>query len=260
MSANKSIFVEERRERIYDIISQNKRVTTIELSEALNCSEAIIRRDLAAMEAMGRIHRTYGGAMLPGGTLLEEHMQIRENTHRDEKLKIAQHITQYVRPGDALMLDGGSTMNLLARCLKPLSSLTILTNAPDVGDQLVGLNNNRVILTGGELMPQTKVLVGPTAIKTIRSFRADRAILGMSSMLVDTGFFTVNQYEAEVKMAMIESAKEVIIAMDSSKIGLVTFSFVCGFSSIQRLVTDKNIKREHHKALVDRNVIVEICD
>ena len=56
---------------------------------------------------------------------------------------------------------------------------------------------------------------------------------------------------------MIESAKEVIIGMDSSKIGIITFSLVCGFSSIHRLITDKGINSKQYQALLDKGLLVE---
>ncbi len=90
----------------------------------------------------------------------------------------------------------------------------------------------------------------------MRQFRADRAILGMSALTVDEGLFTVNYQEAAVKRAMIRSAKEVIVAMDSSKVGKVTYSFVCDFSPVDKLVTDTLIPADAVKAIEAQGVEV----
>ncbi len=164
------------------------------------------------------------------------------------KERIAQFIAHLVHDHETLMIDAGSTTCEIARQFRDKHRLLVVTNSPWVADELVSADN-QIIVTGGELKEPTRAMVGPVAESTVRQFRADRVILGMSGMRVDEGFFTVNHQEAEVKRTMIRSGKEVIIAMDSSKIGKVMCSFVCDFSPIDKLVTDKNIRMEDLKEL-----------
>jgi DeoR/GlpR family transcriptional regulator of sugar metabolism len=118
-----------------------------------------------------------------------------------------------------------------------------------VAGELADLNGNMVILVGGELLGITKALIGPLAISSIRQFRADRAIIGMSGLAREQGFFTVNPYEAEVKRAMLELAAKSTVVMDSSKAERAHFSFVCGFGAVDQLVIDKDVPEETVRAL-----------
>lgn len=244
MDENEKIFVEERRERILAMLAKQKRVTIAELSKTFNLGEATIRRDLNEMEARGLILRTHGGAIPADNAAEEVAFKVRENRNKDEKERIARFISQIVRNGETLMLDGGSTTLAIVHALKTKNNLVLVTNSPLLANEMVGVNGSQVILTGGELQDKTYVTVGPVAEHTLSQFRADRVIVGMSAMMPDEGFFTVNHYEAEIKRAMIKSGKEVIVAMDSSKVGKITFSFVTDFSHIDKLIIDDGVSPE----------------
>ena len=189
-------------------------------------------------------------------TAVESSVNERASQNRETKERIARFIAHFVHDNETLMIDAGSTTCEIARMLRGKRGLVVVTNSPSVADELVSGGNCQVIATGGELREPTRAMVGPVAEYTVRQFRADRAILGMSALTVEEGLFTVNYQEAAVKRAMIKSAKEVIVAMDSSKVGKVTYSFVCDFSPIDKLVTDNQIPMDSMKAIEAQGVEV----
>ena len=154
------------------------------------------------------------------------------------------------------MIDGGSTTQLVAESLKAKRKLMVLTNSAAVAFTLLGINDNIVMMTGGEMKVETGVMIGPTAIQTISQHRADRAILGMSSVLCSEGFFTVNPYEAELKRKMMQLSSDVTVVVDSSKFGRKSFSFVCDFVGVNRVVTDSDIDKETLSKLEENGVEV----
>lgn len=251
-------FVEERREIIYSVIAKNNRVTNAELSAGYNLNEATVRRDLTELEKRGLIKRTHGGAILANKNLEEIALKVRQYSRVEEKKRIAAAAAQFVSDGDALFVDGGSTTLEIAKALKTKNNLVIVTNSISFALEFSGANSNQVILTGGELRTDTNVLVGPVAIETLRQFRPDHVILGMSSLQLDEGFFTVNQHEAQVKRTMLASGKNSIVVMDSSKIGKCMFSFVCDFSMVDHLVVDDGITKEAAVSLENKGIQVTV--
>jgi DeoR family transcriptional regulator, fructose operon transcriptional repressor len=260
MSANNAdeerIFVEERRNRIVEILSRKNRASVAELSQEFRIGEATIRRDLHELESRGLVLRTHGGVLVMDTASREAPLTERETRNREKKERIAQCIAQLIKNGESLMIDGGTTTLQVARTLRAKRELVVVTNCPAIAEQLVSGTGNQVILTGGELREVTGVAVGPMAEYTIRQFRADRVILGMSSLIPEEGFFTVNSSEAELKRVMMQCGKEVIVAMDSSKIGKVTLSFVSDFSVIGKFVTDDGISTEDIQKIEKRGVEV----
>jgi len=239
------MFAEERRDKILEILGKENRVNVSELAAIFNIGEATIRRDLDDLEERGFLRRTHGGAILAENISFETSIKERESWNREAKIRIATFVSQLVKSGETLMIDGGTTTLEVARLLRTKRNLVVITNAPIIAEEMVGYESSTIILTGGELNEKTLVLVGPIAEQTIHQFRADRAILGMSSIVPEDGFFTANIYEATIKRTFMECAKEVIIVMDSSKIGKISTSFISNLSLVNKLVIDKGISEEN---------------
>lgn len=252
------IYLEERRNQILTLLQKKQRASVAELSQVFRIGEATIRRDLSDLEARGLVQRTHGGVITMENVAIESPVRERAKQNHEYKQRIARFITDYVHDNETLIIDAGSTTWEIARMLRGKKGLSVLTNSPYVAEELVSGHDCQVILTGGELKEPTRAMVGPVAEYTVRQFRADRAILGMSALKSDEGFFTVNYQEAEVKRTMIKNAKEVIIAMDSSKIGKVLHSFVCDLSSIDKLATDDRITLEEKKKIEEQGVEVMV--
>jgi DeoR family fructose operon transcriptional repressor len=238
------MFVEERRSKIIELLNKKNRASVPELSHLLRVTTATIRRDLSHLEQRALIIRTHGGALKIDKTSGEASLQERVTLHKDEKQRIAQFVAQLVLDGETIMMDGGSTTLIVAQKLNTKRDLTIITNSPPIAAVIAEQNGCKVILTGGEVRKNTDTLVGTITESTIKQFRADKTIIGMSGLLSDEGFFTVSPPETEIKRIMARCGKETIVVMDSSKVGKVTLSFVFDFSSVDKLITDTNISKE----------------
>ncbi|MBR1859116.1 MAG: DeoR/GlpR transcriptional regulator, partial [Selenomonadaceae bacterium] len=70
------MFLEERQEKILELLEENGKVLVKELAEKFSVTEDSIRKDLAALEQDGKLKRTYGGAVV-----------IREKLHVAEAIK-----------------------------------------------------------------------------------------------------------------------------------------------------------------------------
>jgi DeoR family fructose operon transcriptional repressor len=251
-------FLEERRIRLLEYINRNNRAGVGELAAKFSVPEATIRRDLLYMESENLIYRTHGGAIRRDQPSLWKTTSLHERSiqHRDEKERIADLVEQLVHDGESIMIDAGSTTLCVARKLVSKKSLLILTNTSTIGEILAGINDNKVILTGGELVQRTNATVGLAAELSLRQYRTDKAIIGISGLLMEEGFFAAIPEEAEIKRLMSKNAKETIVVTDSSKIGTRALCFVCDFSCINKLITDKNIPRPALDQLVKAGVEV----
>ena len=78
------IYVEERRNRIIEILSRNNRASVAELSQEFRIGEATIRRDLHELESRGLVLRTHGGVLLMDTASRETPVMERE-THNSKK-------------------------------------------------------------------------------------------------------------------------------------------------------------------------------
>src|SRR5471030_2034760 len=84
-----------------------------QLCASLDASSATIRRDLERLEGQGRISRVRGGARLTGEAgperLVGAPFELNRARHSAEKAVIGRTAAQLCRPGEAVIIDGGTT-------------------------------------------------------------------------------------------------------------------------------------------------------
>ena len=154
---------EERRRAILKLLNRDGRVLVPDLARRFETSQVTIRKDLEVLHNLRQLHRTHGGALPAGDRALDDpSLREKEQLHRGEKLRIAEAAAQMVSSGQVIILDSGTTTTAIARALREVSDLTIVTNAVNIAAELSG-SSIEVILTGGTLRKNSYSLVGPMA-------------------------------------------------------------------------------------------------
>ena len=109
------------------------------LARHFRTSQVTIRKDLSILQADGRIHRSHGGALPVQESALEDPtLREKEKLHRKEKLQIASAAAGMVKEGQVVILDSGTTTTAIARALRGIEKLTIITNAVNIAVELAG--------------------------------------------------------------------------------------------------------------------------
>src|SRR6202035_6173769 len=99
------LLMEERRRRICEFLRAEGRVTVEALATRFGISQVTIRVDLSALETVGALVRTHGGA-LPRGEE-DEPLGVKQLQHHAEKVRIAQAAVALIRDGETIILDSG---------------------------------------------------------------------------------------------------------------------------------------------------------
>lgn len=249
---------EERRRAILDSLNRNGRVLVGDLAREFETSQVTIRKDLEVLHSHGRLHRTHGGALPAGeGALADPSLREKEKLHRREKLHIAQAAAATVGEGQVVILDSGTTTTAIARALRGLRKLTIITNAVNIASELAG-SDIEVILTGGTLRQNSFSLVGPIAEDMLGRCNADILFLGVDGFDVHYGLSTPNILESKVNRIMAEISKKVVAVCDSSKFGRRSLSQILPPSAIHHVITDRGAPKRDLKALRDAGIEVTL--
>jgi len=240
---------EERRRAILDITNREGRVLVKELARRFSTSQVTIRKDLEVLHAQGFVHRTHGGALpFREGALSDPTLREKEKLYRKEKLHIATAAARMVQEGQVVILDSGTTTTAIARGLRHMQNLTIVTNAVNIAAELAG-TPIEVILTGGTLRKNSFSLVGPIAEDTLRRLNADILFLGVDGFDVHYVLSTPNLLEAKVNRVMVEVAKQTVVVCDSSKFGRRSLSLIVPTAGLHRVITDKKAPKSDLRAL-----------
>lgn len=244
----------ERKNEILAILQKEQRVLVAELSQKYNVTEETIRRDLEKLEKEGFVKKTYGGAVLNNNTNVDLPLRIREKTNKKEKQIIAKIVSELVEEGETIMLDSSSTSLMVAKNLKQIKKLTVITNSVEVLIELSGNKGINVISTGGMLRDASLSLVGKTAERTLMNFNVDKAIISCKGVDLDKGITESNEDEAEIKNVMRSCAKTTILAIDNSKFDNVSFIKVHDLKKNDVLVTDRLVPDKWMQYFEDKGV------
>lgn len=250
------MFPEERRHRILELIETAGSVSVEELAQQFQVSEMTIRRDLRILESDGLLRRVHGGATSSRGRSYEPPFLLRAREHADAKARIGAIAATLIQDGDSIALDVGTTTLEIARHLKNRKNLTVITPSLHIANILAGQPAIRLILTGGILRPGELSMVGHLAERAFQEFYVDHLFLGIGGISLEAGLTEFNLEDAQVKKAMLGSAKECTVVADASKLGNIAFASVAPLSAIRRLITDSSADPEFVARLRERNIEV----
>ncbi len=113
------MLVEERRQKVLELVGRRGFIALADLAQAMEASESTIRRDLEHLHQQGVIKRTHGGAIFLGDGLTLPALEERTGSQVEEKKAIARATVNLVENGDAILLDGrlSPTVCPLPTCL-----------------------------------------------------------------------------------------------------------------------------------------------
>lgn len=250
------MLAEERRRKILQLTEREGRVVVKDLARRFSTSLITIRKDLEYLHRRGRIERAHGGALPIDATALQDPtLREKERLHRNEKSRIAVAAVRLVSPGQVIILDSGTTSTAVARAVKGIRNLTVITNAVNIASELAG-TSVEVILTGGALRPNSFSLVGPLAEESLRCVTADLLFLAVDGFDVQYGLTTPNLLEAKVNRVMIANARKTIVVCDSSKFGRRSLSLIAPTSAVHETITDDKIPPKYLRGLRQAGVKV----
>ncbi|MDD6841951.1 MAG: DeoR/GlpR family DNA-binding transcription regulator, partial [Spirochaetales bacterium] len=140
--------IHERRQRILDYITLHEKAELSELAVQFNTTEATIRRDLIELEKTKLIVRTHGGAIrneLKKAIWQTSSLHNRLDRNKEKKEKIAEFAATLIHDDESIILDGGSTTQILAPHLNKKNNMLFVTNSPDIADILLEGETNHII-------------------------------------------------------------------------------------------------------------------
>ncbi|MBU5366164.1 DeoR/GlpR family DNA-binding transcription regulator [Enterococcus devriesei] len=226
--------INKRHKDILDILQSNERMTTLELSDALNVSLSTIRRDLNLLEEKNDIIRKYGYCLYN----YQNKMDFDQSGPTRIKQLIAREASNYVSDYDTVFINSSSTALQVIDFLHS-DYLTIVTNNLKVNGS-PRKDNCNYILTGGEMRFPKEALVGDIALGTISSMNADVCVIGCSGVSLESGVTTKILNEAKINELMIDQTiKCKILVADYRKIGLTSKFKIADISVFDYLITDQ---------------------
>ena len=245
----------QRRHTIMQLLQEQGEVSVDQLVQLFDISEVTIRKDLSALETNGFLLRKYGGAILMPKEIIDEN-ENDELTKR--KFVIAKAAAERIRDHNRIIVDSGSTTAALIKQLNLKQGLVVMTNSLSVATELRALENEPTLLmTGGTWDTRSESFQGKVAEQVLRSYDFDQLFIGADGIDLARGSTTFNELVG-LSQVMAEVSREVVVMVESQKIGRKMPNLELTWQQIDVLITDTGLSEQDKQAILAHSVEV-IC-
>ena len=245
----------QRRHTIMQLLQEQGEVSVEQLVQLFDISEVTIRKDLSALETNGFLLRKYGGAILMPKEIIDEN-ENDELTKR--KFVIAKASAERIRDHNRIIVDSGSTTAALIKQLNLKQGLVVMTNSLSVVTELRALENEPTLLmTGGTWDTRSESFQGKIAEQVLRSYDFDQLFIGADGIDLARGSTTFNELVG-LSQVMAEVSREVVVMVESQKIGRKMPNLELTWQQIDVLITDTGLSEQDKQSILAHGVEV-IC-
>lgn len=247
--------MELRRKQIVELVNQYGYLSFLQLKEYFqNVSEMTLRTDLKVMDQEKKIVRIHGGAKSVRQVIgTDDYLNRRSVRNLEKKEVIAEKAVKLLVPDTAVFLDSGSTTTMLSRLFPDQPNL-IYTTGLSCATELSDLAEPIVMIPGGRLNRYSVSVYGTMVIKELEQVNFHQTFLGVTNYTFQAGFTCGNGEEAILKRTAIRQAEQVIVLMDSSKVGVKGTYSICGLKDVDIVVSDGCLPKDFQTECKKHNV------
>lgn len=251
-----------RRKAMLAFVASAPITTPGQLVERFEVSAETVRRDLEQLVQEGLIYRVHGGVAPMEQQNNEKPLDLRSCENTEEKRRIAAAACRLIEPGDAVIIESGTTMMELACALREqkelLRTILVITMSLDIANILRDCEGLRLFFLGGWLRSGDLFAYGQHTLGALRDFNADKAFIsgaGLNDKLVLTDYF---DEEVVLRKQILDCAKSTVLLVDSSKFYKTRLLNVCHISRVERIITDSGCSQMMKRAVEEAGVKITI--
>lgn len=247
----------ERQARLRDWFAVNGAGSNQDLARLMGASVSTIRRDLDQLAVEGLVRRTHGGAVaVRRRATYEPTAEAARATAVEEKRAIALEAARRLEPDQSVMLDTGSTMNILAELIAGMDMpLTVVTSDLRNAAALACNSHIRLVVPGGTCRARAFTLLGEPGLGFLSELRCDRLFLTAQALdgecVSDTHLDLVT-----LKRAMLATARATTLLIDSSRVSDRAIYRIAGLDEIEEVISDEGLSEAEARLLAERGLKV----
>lgn len=240
------MFIEERHQKILDLLNAKGRVTNQEIQDEFGVSYDSAKRDLRILEEKGLLKRTHGGAIperqvatsRPPMQTCKDIVEVKPNY-----MKIAKRAVDMIENRDVIYLTGATVAYFMAQNLPEDLHVRVVTSSIVIAEELRTKRNVQVIMLGGEMDDKGNCHDAFT-IQMLRQLRFDKCFITAACISKEFGLSIQQSRSILFYEALIESAKKTIGLFPTEKIGFESIVSICPADKLDVLITDEDAPEE----------------
>jgi len=248
MMGSVMMLLEERKNKIMNLLKVNGKVTSKELSEQLHVSEVTIRSDLKRLEAEQLLKRVHGGAIKMKPELFDPRFQEQIAVDKEEKREIGKKAISFVDKNDVIFVDAGSsTLFFVEELVKaPPLNITVVTNSLYVINEIVQYGDIRLIVLGGMFYKKSLNFLDLDMSPLLTKYNVNQIFLGVNG-LDEKGIYSTSNIEARINKELYSTNAEIFILASSSKFFKRSLILINEWQGREKIITSDQNKNENER-------------
>ncbi|WP_100330145.1 DeoR/GlpR family DNA-binding transcription regulator [Bacillus xiapuensis] len=255
-----SVVSEERKRLIIEKVEQKGKVKVTDLANEFSVSTETIRRYLEDLDKDQKLKKVYGGAVKQeASSLMEPSMVERNILNISQKKRIAYQAATFIRDGDVIVIDEGSTTLQLVPYLLPYKNLTIMTNSFSLVNQLISAVNKetfngQIVFLGGKVNAKHFRVSGTMSQEIMNQLYFDKAFISVDGILPSFGLSSYDLDKAKMSKMMIKQAQQSFVLADYSKINQRGTYQIVQLTEVDYLLSDQDCPGAWSRVLLQNQV------
>jgi DeoR/GlpR family transcriptional regulator of sugar metabolism len=244
----------ERLNRIKKIISEQKRIDVITLSQLLNVTEVTIRRDLEKLENENFLKRTHGGAVLNDSTIAAS--TLFDVNEEDESVykSISKISSKFVANNELVFMGPGIASRYIVRAFEDKVNLTVVTT-----DLLVAHDcaqycpQVKIFLPGGELNPSNLQLSGRITDTGLKSFYFDCAFFDIDGITLERGYSASSLIKSYIIQDVSTISKQSFAVCTSNHFDTESAAVIGNINMFDSIISNENAPQKFKEYYFNNN-------
>ena len=253
---------ENRVKEIQQIIKKTASITIQKLAVKLDVSKMTIRRDLDQILKDPEIQLIRGMLIYNHISKPDEESKysiISASTlNKGIKERIAYKAKSILEPGDTIIIDAGSTTELLARIIPKDLNIEVTCFSLNILNEILKNGSCSVTLPGGKFHCSSMIFQSREGIELLKKTRVKKAFISAYGVNLRLGVTCSADFERELKRTALNSAEQRILLVDSSKFGKVTNIHFADLEDFDTIVTDNQLPDNIVTEIRNRGITLHI--
>jgi DeoR/GlpR family transcriptional regulator of sugar metabolism len=240
------MLIEERYDKILEILDEEEYITASKLSEMLFVSLPTVRRDLAELARRNQIVRSHGGAKKIHAEHIVSPINFRKTVNANAKRALCRAAAQLVNENDIVFIDSSTTTLQMADFLGEKKGITVITNGLPLATVLVK-RGIKTYCTGGEIFANSLAHFGSFAEDFIRQFNIDILFFSCHGVNVSGMLTDPSLPETQIRKVAIEQSKKTVFLCDETKLLRSTPYNLTHIENVDCVITDTHLVKNFIK-------------
>lgn len=253
------MLADERRTLIMNELHSKGIVKVNELAKKFNITSETVRRDINLLQEKKLVNKIYGGAVLAGSTIKDSLYSTRETLHAKEKSAIGKLAASLIHDQDTIMLGSGTTTLEIAKNIKHLHNLTVITNSIPVILELLPTGIH-IFCTGGAIGTVDLNMSDAFALNALKNYHVDTAFITALGITQQAGVTCYTPEESLFAKQIKNQARQTILTVDSSKFGHNSLVVQGQIQDYDIIITDSNIPTHYITDFNNNDIALMIAD